>query len=100
MAVLTIDEIKERVTPIAKKYGIEEVYLFGSYARGEADENSDVDLVYSSNHFIKTISLEVELENVLGVPVDLINLEQLLTADSPIGKRVKQRFEREELMIS
>nr|WP_096815348.1 nucleotidyltransferase domain-containing protein [Lactococcus piscium] len=98
--VLTIDEIKEKVTPIAKKYGIKEVYLFGSYARGEADENSDIDLAYSSNHFIKAIALEVELENSLGIPVDLVNLEQILSADSPIGKRVKQRFEREELMIS
>ena len=44
-----IDEIREKVTPIAKKYDIKEVYLFGSYARGEADENSDVDLVIVSD---------------------------------------------------
>ena len=43
--VYTIDEIKQKVAPIAKKYNIEKVYLFGSYARGEADENSDVDLL-------------------------------------------------------
>lgn len=43
--IYTIDEIKQKVAPIAKKYNIEKVYLFGSYARGEADENSDVDLL-------------------------------------------------------
>ncbi len=41
----TIDEIKEKVSPVAKKYNIEKVYLFGSYARGEATEKSDVDLL-------------------------------------------------------
>ena len=43
--IYTIDEIKRTVAPIAKKYNIEKVWLFGSYARGEADENSDVDLL-------------------------------------------------------
>lgn len=48
--VYTIDEIKEKVAPIAKKYNIDRVYLFGSYARGEADENSDVDLLLDYEH--------------------------------------------------
>ena len=43
--IYTIDEIKEKVAPIAKKYNIEKVYLLGSYARGDADENSDIDLL-------------------------------------------------------
>lgn len=43
--IYTIDEIKQKVAPIAKKYNIEKVYLFGSYARGEANEDSDVDLL-------------------------------------------------------
>lgn len=43
--VYTIDEIKARVTPVAEKYGIPAVYLFGSYARGTATEESDVDLL-------------------------------------------------------
>ena len=40
----TIEEIKTILEPIARKYGVERVYLFGSYARGDATENSDVDL--------------------------------------------------------
>ena len=43
--IYTIDEIREKVKPIAEKYGIEKVWLFGSYARGEATEESDVDLL-------------------------------------------------------
>ena len=44
MCVYKIEEIAERVRPIAEKYNIDKVYLFGSYARGEATEESDVDL--------------------------------------------------------
>ena len=43
--VYTIEEIKRRITPVAEKYRLAAVYLFGSYARGEAREDSDVDLV-------------------------------------------------------
>jgi hypothetical protein len=43
--VYTIEEIKRLVTPIAKKYDVDRVFLFGSYARGEADNKSDLDFV-------------------------------------------------------
>ena len=41
--VYTIDEIKNIVAPIAKAYGVQRVFLFGSYARGEATPSSDLD---------------------------------------------------------
>ena len=40
----TIEEIKEKTVPLAKDFGIQTMYLFGSYARGEANDNSDVDI--------------------------------------------------------
>ena len=40
----TINEIKNKTNPIAKAYGIGRMSLFGSYARGEATDDSDVDL--------------------------------------------------------
>ena len=43
--MLTIAQIKKAVTPICERYGVKKMWLFGSYARGEADEKSDVDLV-------------------------------------------------------
>jgi predicted nucleotidyltransferase len=43
--IYTIDEIRERIAPVAEKYKLPAVYLFGSYARGEADEKSDVDIL-------------------------------------------------------
>lgn len=41
----TIDEIKTKALPIAIRYGVDELSLFGSYARGEADEKSDLDFL-------------------------------------------------------
>ena len=41
--VLTLATITEIVKPIALKYNVEAVYLFGSYARGEATADSDLD---------------------------------------------------------
>ena len=41
--MLTLNEISTAVAAIAPQYEIDEVYLFGSYARGDATEESDVD---------------------------------------------------------
>lgn len=38
----TINDIKDKTVPVAKAYGIERMSLFGSYARGEAKDDSDV----------------------------------------------------------
>jgi predicted nucleotidyltransferase len=42
--IYLVEEIKRIVEPIAKAHRIDRVYLFGSYARGDADEKSDIDL--------------------------------------------------------
>ena len=42
--MLTIDEIREKIAPICKEYGVKRAWLFGSYARGDATEDSDVDI--------------------------------------------------------
>lgn len=39
--VLTLENVKKLVKPIAEKYHVEEIYLFGSYARGEANRDSE-----------------------------------------------------------
>ena len=43
--VYTTQELRRRIEPVARKYGLRAVYLFGSYARNEATEASDVDLI-------------------------------------------------------
>ena len=74
-SVLTIKQIKERILPVLAKHNIHEVYLFGSYARGEAKNTSDVD-IYCEEGDIKTFIdqgfLEDELKEALGKDVDIV----------------------------
>ena len=74
-SILTIKQIKDRILPILAKHNIHEVYLFGSYARGEAKNTSDVD-IYCEAGDIKTFIdqgfLEEELEESLGKKVDIL----------------------------
>ena len=42
--IYSLKEIKRIIKPILNKYGINDIYLFGSYARGEAKSNSDIDI--------------------------------------------------------
>ena len=46
---MTIDEIKNIITPLVLPCPINRVILFGSYARGEAGNGSDIDLIIDSN---------------------------------------------------
>ncbi len=43
--IYTLDELREKVAPVAQKYELRSVYLFGSYARNEATDASDVDIL-------------------------------------------------------
>jgi predicted nucleotidyltransferase len=71
---MTINEIKEIVSEVAKKYDVERVYLFGSYARGEQCENSDIDLhVYTEKSMgFSYFALYADLEQRLGNKIDLL----------------------------
>ena len=74
-SILTMKQIRTTLKPIIEKHKIKEVYLFGSYARGEATSESDVDL-YCDKGDVETFSnqldLEEELEKALGKEIDLI----------------------------
>ena len=60
--VYSIGEIRSIVAPIAQRHGVQKVYLFGSYARGEATPYSDVDLCVDA----PSIRLDLVTTNTLG----------------------------------
>ena len=94
--VLTIKQIKERIKPVMAKHKVEDVYLFGSYARGEANRNSDVDL-YCSSGDIKSLYDEVdfidELEAALGKKVDVVFI------GSQMHDYFRQQLEEDKIKI-
>ena len=93
MRPYSIDEIKRRVTPVAEKYGLAAVYLFGSYARGEATADSDIDLLVdltgSSVRGIIFGGLYNDLQEALGTEIDLITVASL---NQPTNRRGEQQF--------
>ena len=47
--IYSLEEIARWIQPVASAYGLRAVYLFGSYARGEATEQSDIDLLVDTS---------------------------------------------------
>lgn len=80
--IFTIEEIKKRVAPVADKYALKAVYIFGSYARNEADADSDVDiLVDRTGSTIKGMfdmgNLYNDLCESIGKEIDLVTTQTL-----------------------
>lgn len=78
-AQYSIDELRSIITPLAKAYGAERIYLFGSYARRDMTEHSDIDLRIDKGQIrgLALAGLLVDLEDALGVPVDLLTTSSL-----------------------
>ena len=113
--VYTIESIRRIVAPIAKKYGVKEMYLFGSYARGDANMESDIDIVIENENTqaigFGLCEMQQELENVFGKKVDLIpkytikfdlDSVEFLTVNNTkewLEKRFVEKFERERVFL-
>ena len=81
--IYTIEEIKHRVLPVIEKYNIPAMYLFGSYARGEATEESDMDFLVDTTGTRLTSLLALgelycDLEEVFHKDIDLITVRSCL----------------------
>lgn len=71
----TIDEIRTKAVPIAIRYGVDELSLFGSYARGDADEKSDLDFLIrkgSMKGLLSYCGMIADLEDIFHCHVDLV----------------------------
>jgi predicted nucleotidyltransferase len=78
MAPYTIEELKSIVSPIARQHGVQSVSLFGSYSRGTASADSDVDLKIEKGQLRSLFQLSgfrLAVEDALKLPVDLVTSE-------------------------
>ena len=103
--VYSIEYIKHIIEPIAERYQLPAVYLFGSYARGTATEESDIDLLVdttgtSLTGLLALGALYCDLEDALKKPIDLIiisSLEQRAQIPSDLDFRKAVMEERVKL---
>lgn len=89
----TLEEIlqilRDEMPDLSSRYKVRSLGIFGSYARGEADEVSDIDLLVDledeSLSLMEFIALENHLSDLLGAKVDLVERSALKPA---IGRRI------------
>lgn len=97
--VYTIDEIKAKIIPIAKQYNVSKIYLFGSYARGEEDENSDIDIALELGDITKYMDVYGQLSCIFSGNVDILLVSDLLSPKTNIGSLVKKNFLNDRVLI-
>ncbi|KAF0196976.1 MAG: hypothetical protein FD169_648 [Bacillota bacterium] len=91
----TVEEIRTVVGKIAQRYGVQRVVLFGSYARGNATVNSDIDLRIDKGRLrglFQLAGFQLDLQDTLNVRVDVVTTEGL-------DKRFLQRIMGEEVVL-
>jgi predicted nucleotidyltransferase len=70
-----IDEIRRKIAPIFKRYGVKRAGVFGSCVRGKMREDSDIDILVEIEKDISLldfVGLKLEIEDVLQRKVDLV----------------------------
>ena len=91
--VLSLEKIHDAVIPLAQRYGLERVFLFGSYARGDATETSDVDFrIDSSMRGIEFGALYEDMRDMLQRPVDILTTKQL-------DEKFLSEIKKEEILL-
>lgn len=90
----TIDELRQLIIPVVSRYDVDRVYVFGSYARGDADEKSDVDFRIDADRLrtFDLCGLMVRLEEALMMPVDVIPTDSM-------SKKFADHIRQEEVLV-
>lgn len=78
---ITLSSIKKRVLPILKRHAVKHASIFGSFARGDAKANSDVDLLIEyateDKSLFDLVNLKFELEEMLKRKVDIVTYNSI-----------------------
>jgi uncharacterized protein len=78
---------KPQILEIAKQYGVSDIRVFGSVARGDADETSDVDLLIDAARHVKLFDIfafKHKIEDMLKKEVDIVEIDAV---KNPLRKR-------------
>jgi predicted nucleotidyltransferase len=76
----TIDELKLLIAPVAERYGVAKVYLFGSVARGDFGDDSDYDFCIELGRiedYFELTGFFLDLKEAVGNDIDLVEMNSL-----------------------
>ena len=93
--VYTIEEIRAIASPIAREHGVAAMYLFGSYARGEATPSSDLDFRIEKGqvcNLMKLGGLLNDLENGFQKKMDILTTQM-------VSPQLMANIQSEEVLI-
>jgi len=94
---MNTDNIKNKISPILKKYGVKRAGVFGSFSRGEDTPQSDVDILISIGKpmgMFAYMQMKREIEFVLEKKIDIVTEKSINKFIRPyIIKEVKQIYE-------
>lgn len=83
------DKILREVRTYCEDNGVKNLFLFGSYARGDATQSSDIDLLVEFQNgrqisYLDLLIIKSDLERILGSKVDLVEIDSLV---NPIRRK-------------
>ena len=90
-----MDKVIDKLVSILKKHGAKKIEIFGSYARGEQKETSDLDVIVEFERrksLLEIVGIEQELEDALGIKVDLLTR-------ASISPYLIERIEKESKVV-
>lgn len=99
MKLNQLKKLKKQIYQIAAKYGVKEVYVFGSVARGDDTNLSDVDFLIEMESGASSFGIgafQFEVQKLLGIQIDVIPTFALPNVDD---KNFVQSLQREAVAL-
>lgn len=90
-----LDELKTRILPVLQHHDVIHAAIFGSFARGEEREDSDLDILVElkkGKSLLDLVALKLELEEVLKRDIDVVTYNSL-------HARIRERVLEEQMPI-
>jgi len=90
-----IKGIKDKIVPVLKRHDVVHAAIFGSFVRGEAKKDSDIDILIEfkgEKSLLDLAALKIELEDLLGREVDVVEY-------STIHPLLKEKILKEQVIM-
>lgn len=93
--IYSVDEIKNVLYPVFVRYNVKKAVLFGSYVKGMADKNSDVDLLLDSRlRGLKFVGLIEDVRSALDKEVDVFDETHIIP-----GSKISSEIQKDGIVI-